>query len=325
MTAEPLSTEATAQPSAEALDEKVQGVNTPRLHWWFEVVLVLAFYGIYTLVRNTFGSNGQARHGVQVNPLAVQHAFGHAKDVIGAERALGLFVEPHIQHWYLSLPAHGVIRFWNVYYASLHFVVTVVVLIWLFRKAPARYPFFRNSLAACTGLALIGFAGYVLMPPRLLDFTGPYGACNPAYHLHAAQCAPGHSYHLIDTLVRYGGLWSFGSGAVADVSNQYAAMPSLHIGWSTWCALALYPLMKRRWAKVLVVAYPFATLFCITVTANHYWLDAVGGLVVLSAGFAVGWLITRLTDALFLRWRRRGPAPADAATRAAPTARSAPG
>ena len=71
----------------------------------------------------------------------------------------------------------------------------------------------------------------------------------------------------------YGGWASFGSEEMAAVSNQYAAMPSMHIGWSTWCALVLAPLMRRRWLRWLAIAYPLLTLFCIIVTGNHYWID----------------------------------------------------
>ena len=52
----------------------------------------------------------------------------------------------------------------------------------------------------------------------------------------------------------------------------------MHIGWSTWCAVAMWPLLRRRWQRVVVFLYPLATLFCIIVTANHYWIDGVGGL-----------------------------------------------
>ena len=55
---------------------------------------------------------------------------------------------------------------------------------------------------------------------------------------------------------------------------------------------------RRRWAKALVVLYPCATLFCIIVTANHFWLDAAIGLLTLATGFAIG---TRIADF----WKRR--------------------
>ena len=100
----------------------------------------------------------------------------------------------------------------------------------------------------------------------------------------------------MDTLKTVGGLWSFDSGPVTKVSNQYAAMPSLHFAWSSWCALVLAPAVKPRWGKALIFAYPFVTLFCIVVTANHYFLDAAGGAVVLGLGFVMAQAVTRATE-----------------------------
>ena len=250
------------------------------------------FYGVYTGVRDVFGSNG----GTGGEASSARRAHGHALDVIGLERRLGLFVEPRLQRWYLGLPHHGFIRAWNLYYASLHFVVPVAALVWLYRAAPGRYRLWRNTLAATTGLALIGFSGYELMPPRLLDASATYGACNPAYHL---AC---HPYGFVDTLARFGGLWSFGSGGMASVSNQYAAMPSLHTAWATWSVLVLWGLVRRRWVRALLVLYPAATVVCIIVTGNHYWIDAAAGLVTLACGY----LIARAIDAVTLRRPRSG-------------------
>jgi hypothetical protein len=77
------------------------------------------------------------------------------------------------------------------------------------------------------------------------------------------------------------------------VSNQYAAMPSMHVGWSTWSALVLVPLVRRRWAKVLAASYPLITTFVIMITGNHYWIDGVGGIAFLAAGFALAKVVTR--------------------------------
>jgi membrane-associated phospholipid phosphatase len=70
-------------------------------------------------------------------------------------------------------------------------------------------------------------------------------------------------------------------------------MPSLHVAWSTWCAFALYPVLRRRWTRTLIVAYPVATLVAIVVTGNHFLLDAVGGWLVLAAGVGVATAIDR--------------------------------
>jgi hypothetical protein len=71
----------------------------------------------------------------------------------------------------------------------------------------------------------------------------------------------------------------------------------MHIGWSTWCALVLVPLLRRRWAKVLAALYPVLTLMCIVVTGNHYWIDGVGGLLCLAAGYGLATVVTRRVSA----------------------------
>ena len=103
----------------------------------------------------------------------------------------------------------------------------------------------------------------------------------------------------MDTVADVGGLWSFDSGTMQRVSNQYAAMPSLHFAWATWCMLALWPTLRTRASRALIAAYPLATLFAVVVTGNHFWIDAVGGLVVLAAGQVLSGLLV----AGWRRWR----------------------
>ena len=232
-----------------------------RLRWWREVIYVLAFYGVYTLIRN---------RGVATDNATV--AFEHAKEMISVERLLGTFHEETIQDWFLG--QEWFISFWNVFYGTAHFIVTAFALIWLFRRAPERYALWRNTLACTTALALIGFAFYPLMPPRLL----------PA------------SYGFVDTLKEIGGLWSFDSGTMSKISNQYAAMPSLHFAWSSWCVFVMRPMLRSWWLRALVTAYPFLTLFAIVVTANHFWIDAAGGALVLTCGFLLARAITARID-----------------------------
>jgi len=266
------------------------------LRWWREVVYVIGFYLLYSVIRNTFGSSGTGGE-------AVSNAFGHGVDVIDIEKSLHLWIEPGLQRWYLDLPSHGFIRVWNIYYGTAHFVVTIAAMVLLFRREPGRYAVWRNTLAIMTAAALIGFASFSLMPPRLLGDNGTrYGAC----YGHQPNCK---GYDFVDTLDRYGGLWNFDSGPVAKISNQYAAMPSLHTGWSTWCAFVLFPMTRRRWLKVLIALYPVATIFGIMVTANHYWLDAVGGLVVFAIGYLPGAPLARFLDQSRARRvaRRRPP------------------
>jgi membrane-associated phospholipid phosphatase len=231
-----------------------------RLRWWREVTYSLAFYAAYSVVRDVHGTR----------PVSRLHAFANAERIIDVERFFGLFQERRIQAW--VLPYHLVVRSLDDFYGTAHFVITLGVLIFLFRWQPWRYPLWRNTLAITTALALLGFAFFPLMPPRLLP----------------------SSYHIVDTLHTIGGLWSFDSGPMNAVSNQYAAMPSLHFAWSLWCALALAPAMRRRSLKALVWCYPLLTLVCIVVTGNHYLLDAIGGALTLALGYGGARLIAAI-------------------------------
>ena len=288
---EPGTTDLTDQPEAAK--------DRAGLRWWKELVFAAAVYVVYSFVRNQFGSAGG-----DPGP-----AFGHAEDLIALEKSLRLYIEPGLQQWYLGLPGQGLIRAWNVYYGLAHFLVTFVAFVWMFRRNPERHRLLRNTLAITTALAVIGFAAYPLMPPRLLDDPGQFGGCQ-VYAPDAAAAAPSGAlsapgcdrFGFVDTVSAHGGWISFGDEGMKDVSNQYAAMPSMHIGWSTWTAIVLLPLVRRRWAKVAVGLYPVITLVCILLTANHFWIDGVGGLVCLAAGYGLAKALTR--------WRPVTAAPA---------------
>jgi hypothetical protein len=245
-----------------------------RLYWWKEALLVVAFYLVYSWTRNRFGS-----HKVDVGKEPM-HAFNDAMRIIDWEKALHIFREPTIQGWFLSWS--GFMQFWNTFYGTAHFIVTAAVFIWLYRARPSIFPLWRNVLGATTALAIVGFSLFPLMPPRLLDSHTLYGGAR------IAESRGIEPFGIVDSLEKYGGPWSFDSGAMQKVSNQYAAMPSLHIAWSVWCALVIWQLTRRLWARVLAVAYPVVTLFGIVVTGNHYILDAVGGLLTLGTGYLVG-------------------------------------
>lgn len=251
------------------------------IHWWREIAVIVAFYGIYTLVRNQFGSA----------TVGASHAYDNALRIIDLEKALGIFNEATVQGWFLG--ASGVLRAFNIFYGSFHFVVTAGTLAWLAWRFPRSYPTWRNALMIGTGLALIGFSLFPLMPPRLL--------CDCAYGPGPAAAAD-QLPQFVDTLAVHGGLWSFDSGTMQAVSNQYAAMPSLHFGWALWCALVLVPRVRHRSTKVLSALYPVVTLLAIVVTGNHFWLDAVGGAVVIGAGWLVGSRLARVMQNR--RWRR---------------------
>jgi hypothetical protein len=208
-------------------------------------------------------------------------AFRNAKDIVAIEKFLGLYQERAIQQAFLS--ADWFIAFWNIFYGTIHFVLPVVVLVVLYVKAPARYRRWRNVMVLMLGLGLVGFWLYPLMPPRLMPAR--YGFVDTAADFF--NFGP-------QVRVQLGPRGHPSAAAVAAYGNLYAAMPSLHMAWSTWCVLALWPLVRRRWVRILLVLYPVAIFFCIVVTANHWILDAVGGWLVLALAYACAAGVDRL-------------------------------
>jgi hypothetical protein len=224
--------------SPAALRARSDSERRPR--WWLEITLIAAIYGLYTLTRDAVPSHEVA-------------AFHRASTVLSIERWCHIDIEHSLNSLVARTPwlAYGC----DYYYATLHFVVTIGVLLWLYVKHPARYRSIRTVLVITNLVALVGFF-LPLAPPRMLA-------------------------GYVDTVVHFHTWGSLASPSVANASNQFAAMPSLHIGWSMWCALAVITLARRRWVRVIAAVYPLATLFVILGTANHYVLDAVGGAVTL--------------------------------------------
>lgn len=234
------------------------------LYWWVEILAVVVFYVVYSTIRNL-------HHG---DPA---EAFQHAKELIRLQQDLGINHEQAVQDW--ALGWRPLVIAANYFYGSLHFIVTGGVMVYLYRKWSNDYPLWRNTLAVATGLALIGFALFPLMPPRLLPgFCGPH---------------PGFPCQFRDTLAQDPAFWSFNSGAVNKISNQFAAMPSVHCAWALWCACALVPRLKHWWAKALAAVYPVTTVTAIVITANHYFLDAPAGFLALGIGYVAARTFTR--------------------------------
>lgn len=226
---------------------RLRAPRRPRL--WFEILLIAVSYWVYSLIRNAA-------------PDQVGVAQSNAAAIWDLERSLGLGFEQAVNHGINGVT--WLIVTMNYYYATLHFVVTIGVLVWLFRHHPGRYAATRMVIFATTLCALVGYYLYPLAPPRLMK-NGDF----------------------IDTVVVHGTWGSMASGDLAEMSNQYAAMPSMHIGWSAWCGITIAVLARPLWGKLLGVLYPVLTLLVIVATGNHFWLDAVGGLICLTAGFLV--------------------------------------
>jgi hypothetical protein len=228
-----------------------------------ELLLVAGLFLVYKLGRQlASGHTGEA--------------FRNAHHVWDLERWLRLPAEDGVQ----SLLLHGdvLVRVANTYYATVHFPATVAFLGWLHLRRPGHYVWARRTLAALTGAALVLHLTFPLAPPRMLAGTG-----------------------LMDTARVYGPS-VYGPPRTDTLSNQFAAMPSLHFGWALMVAIGLITATRSRW-RWLWLLHPLLTLLVIVGTANHYWLDVLVATALLGLALAV------------IRPPRR-PAPAGPAPRA---------
>jgi membrane-associated phospholipid phosphatase len=221
----------------------------------YEIALLGVLYAGYSVTR-LFADDDAAR------------AREHALSLVSTERALGLDREGSLNHLFLTSETLRLLG--SYWYATLHYVVTVVVLVWLYRRGratsylPARRALVLASLAALACYLLVPMA-----PPRFL----------PGYvdvlHLTAAD-----------------GWWGGDASAprgLGELTNQLAAFPSLHAGWSLWVALVVTRELRSVWARGLAWAYVAGTAAVIVGTGNHWILDVVGGwAVVLAAWLLVG-------------------------------------
>ncbi len=220
--------------------------------WWQEVAFLAVGYWSYGMVRN----------GVPTRSLA---ALTRAVQVENFQNAIGLGIERTVNAFVAGTAWLAI--FLNYFYATAHFIVTIAVLLWLYRRHPHEFRPFRTALYSANFIALAGYYLYPLAPPRMLD---------------------GYT----DTVVTFHTWGSWGSANIASASNQFAAMPSMHFGWALWCGIVLYRLGGNRILRGLGLLYPCLTLFAIVGTANHFWIDAAAGAVVLAMGFGVQRLLT---------------------------------
>lgn len=263
----------TTSPELDALSEPATAapVTATRYGWIREALIVLGFYYVYQTIRSLADHTG-----------ITSRAYSNARHLVTWEQFAHIYYEQTVQQAFLG--SLWFIRLMNIYYGTLHFVITIGLLVWMYMRRHHAYRKMRNLLGLTTALALVGYWAFPLAPPRLykcndnIPVPGPDG-------FTIGKC-------FVDTLDKVGGLWSYHSPVAKAVANQYAAMPSLHFGWSLWCAIVLYSYARHRWVKVLGLLYPVLTLFAIVVTANHWFLDALGGAIII---VVAAWLL-RLFD-----------------------------
>ena len=87
---------------------------------------------------------------------------------------------------------------------------------------------------------------------------------------------------MIDTLSVYGPQ-VYSHDVSASITNQFAAMPSMHVGWAVLMAYAVITGFRTRW-RWLVVIHPVLMVLAVTATANHYLLDGIVGAALVALG-----------------------------------------
>jgi hypothetical protein len=228
-----------------------------------EIALFLVLMAAYEWVRDL------------VAPGDPADALRHAGQVIDAQRALGLFVEPDVQRITNDMPGGEFTMSWLYTLGHTPGFIVAFCIVWFTRRR--WFAFFRNWFWATNAVALLGYALYPLAPPRLAGL----GLADPT-----------------DETLELGGALSW----FQPFRNEYAAMPSMHVGYTVLFALALFWLLRpspRRW---LVWLWPAGMLLVVMATANHYWLDGVGGAVAVLAGLG---LVHALSPPRMLRpWQR---------------------
>ena len=216
---------------------------------WRELTLGLGLFALYAVV--------DLLH----SPAREAAAHQRGRDLLAAERAIGLPVEEWLNEW---LVPHETLRIVaNYEYAVTYVVSALALLVWLYLRRPAVYSWARSTFVLLNLIAVGCFALWPVAPPRLLD-NGVF----------------------VDTVRADGTIFSWGSPLVSQ-ANQMAAMPSLHIAWAVWVSVVLALLSSRWWVQGLSAVHVTVTLWVILATANHYWLDAVGGVLLVAVSMGL--------------------------------------
>ena len=186
-------------------------------------------------------------------------ALDHARDVAALEQRLGIAWEDELQR--LVVEHDVLVDAANSFYVWAHWPLLAGTLLWLLQWHRDAFHTTRNALLLSCFVALVVYTVYPVAPPRLAG-VGMVDSVTERSHAYRVLQPPG-------------------------MTNQYAAMPSLHMGWDLLVAIALVQQCARRWVRAVALLLPPLMLAAIVLTANHWFLDAVAGAVVALLGLAV--------------------------------------
>jgi hypothetical protein len=207
-----------------------------RLDLLRQIVLFCGAYWAYRLVRGIV--DGRAAE-----------AFANARNVVDFERGIGIFPEPSLHHLAQSHELLRDLASWL--YLNSHFVVTTVVLGFVYLRRNEHFYFIRNMFIVAMAIALVLYVVFPTAPPRFLPELG-----------------------FTDSVASF-------TGVDADESNvlfnPYAAIPSMHVCFALMIGVPMGQIVSRRWATILWRLYPLLITWVVIATANHWWFDAALG------------------------------------------------
>ena len=184
-------------------------------------------------------------------------AAENAVNLVKFQDWMGFPNEATLQGWFID--SEVLIKIANTFYFVMHFPSMIVFLVWVMVRKIEWMPQVRASLCLATFSGLIIHLLFPFMPPRLMV-----------------------SYGFIDTAKVFGpDPYSLG---IAKAANEFAAMPSLHVGWALLIALAAIRILKTP-ARWLMLLHPILTTIVVVITANHFWLDIIVGAILALAGW----------------------------------------
>src|SRR3984957_14896762 len=219
-----------------------------------QIALVGLAYGAYSLVRGLVSGDTTT-------------AFQHARDLIGGERSLHVFVEPSIQAWASS--SHLLMDFSSWLYVNAQTSITLAALIYLYVRHNRSFYFVRNMFAIAMLIALVGYAVFPTAPPRFLPEWGFIDSVSDLTGVHVSHA----------------------SASMNALFNPYAAVPSMHVAFALMIGWPLALLVRSSVVRVLWGVYPVVMNFVIVVTANHFILDALlGALTACASAYVASWL-----------------------------------
>jgi membrane-associated phospholipid phosphatase len=219
-----------------------------------QVSLFAAAYLAYRLVRGLVEGDANA-------------AFAHARDLISLERTLHVFVEPSIQAW--ASGSHVVMVLASWLYVNAQTSVTVAALVYLYLRHNRNFYFVRTMFMIAMAIALVGYAIFPTAPPRFMPEWGFIDSVADFTHLHVTAK----------------------SASLNELTNLYAAVPSMHVAFALMIGGTLSRLARWRLVRVLWLLYPLLIAFVIVVTANHFIIDAfLGALTAAVSAYGASWL-----------------------------------